>query len=351
MINQHTIGKGLIENDFLRQFASGYTRSERQINGLLESDAELIRLNKDLVLAITTDNIVEEIHQGLYDDPEQIGWMSVIINLSDLSAVGARPLGILSNITIPIDTDTEFLSRIGNGISKACNKYGINVFGGDTNTGEEFQIGAVGVGLINTPGRIITRKGIENGDLLFTSNQLGSGGYYALSKSFDDYISSTQEFYPDARIDQGEIIRKFGSSCIDTSDGFFAAASNLMEVNSIGFQLSLELDQLVEVSIRESLKTIQTPPWYMLAGPHGEFELIFTVNGKKMKEFLDAAKAIDWSPILIGEAITDPFIFFQIKGRHLKCKPEEIANLYNLCEGDVHQYIQELHAIHKSWNH
>ena len=42
MINQTTIGTGLIENDFLRQFATGYTRSKKQINGLLESDADMV---------------------------------------------------------------------------------------------------------------------------------------------------------------------------------------------------------------------------------------------------------------------------------------------------------------------
>lgn len=85
---------GLLENNFFARLTSSFQRSPQQINHLNESDSELLRLDNDSILAITTDCIVEEIETGLYDDPYLIGWMLVVVNLSDLAAVGARPLGL-----------------------------------------------------------------------------------------------------------------------------------------------------------------------------------------------------------------------------------------------------------------
>ena len=89
------------ENALVESLVRALPRSLDQANGLGESDAELLRLpGTDLLLAITTDAIVEEIEAGLYRDPYLIGWMTVMSSASDLAAVGADPLGILSLIHI-----------------------------------------------------------------------------------------------------------------------------------------------------------------------------------------------------------------------------------------------------------
>lgn len=74
----------------LERLAGGFARSHLQCNQRHESDAELIRLpGSRSVLALTTDAISEEIESGLYADPYLIGWMTVMVNASDLAAVGA----------------------------------------------------------------------------------------------------------------------------------------------------------------------------------------------------------------------------------------------------------------------
>ena len=84
------------ENALVAQLALHMTRNPRQLNGLQESDAELITLStgKSPILAVTTDSIVEEIEANLYTDPFLIGWMTVMVNLSDLAAVGAESIGV-----------------------------------------------------------------------------------------------------------------------------------------------------------------------------------------------------------------------------------------------------------------
>jgi thiamine-monophosphate kinase len=76
-------------------------RSGYSVNKTHTSDSEILDVGLDATyLAATTDIISEEITQGLYTDPNLIGWMSMVINLSDLAAVGAKPIGMLMSMTV-----------------------------------------------------------------------------------------------------------------------------------------------------------------------------------------------------------------------------------------------------------
>lgn len=138
----------LLENSFLKQLAGNFSRSPIQLNKLLESDAELVRLDESKVLAITADTIVEEISSGLYTNPKQIGWMTVMVNLSDMAAVGARVLGLLLAQSLPDDYSDEHLLKIQEGIEAACQETQTFILGGDTNQSGEMQMGGTAVGVI-----------------------------------------------------------------------------------------------------------------------------------------------------------------------------------------------------------
>jgi thiamine-monophosphate kinase len=172
----------IIENALIERLAAGLPRSPHQLNGLRESDAELIQLQgTNIVLALTTDGVVEEIEVGLYDDPYLIGWMTVMVNASDLAAVGAEPLGILLNQTLTPDLDDDFVAKLQAGVRDACTTCGLDVLGGDTNFSARMQMTATALGTI-TSGPPITRRGCRPGDRLFASGPLGLGSAYALLK-------------------------------------------------------------------------------------------------------------------------------------------------------------------------
>ncbi len=169
----------LIENSFLKQVAAPFRRAPGQVNQLLESDAELVRLPDGSLLAATTDCIAEEISTGLYSDPAHIGWMTVVVNLSDLAAVGAKPLGLLLSESLPADFPDEKLRAVQRGISDACEATGVFVLGGDTNDSKEWQMGGTAFGLIPRGGPVVMRKGASAGDALYCSGPMGLGSAYA----------------------------------------------------------------------------------------------------------------------------------------------------------------------------
>jgi hypothetical protein len=150
----------ILENRRIAAVAGRFLRPPHRLNGLHESDAELIWLDPgfDRILAITTDALSEEISSGLYAEPCRAGWMLAMANFSDLAAVGADPLGLVVTITCPPSPGEGFLEGLADGISAACKTIGTYVLGGDTNQGERTFLSGCAVGLV-PKAAVLTRRG------------------------------------------------------------------------------------------------------------------------------------------------------------------------------------------------
>jgi len=334
----------VIENAAIYSLVRTFQRSALQLNNLQESDAELIRLpGMPGILAVTTDSLVEEIERGLYDDPYLIGWMTVMINVSDLAAVGADPIGILVSETLPQNAAEEFVAEVQRGIHEACAAAGLCVLGGDTNFSDRWQMGGCALGII-ADGQPLTRKGCKPGDLLFASGPLGQGSSYAYSKLAATLQRETRmhEYQPEPRIRYGQLLRRYASACMDTSDGALATLDQLMRINGFGFILDTPLEKILHPDARRLAEKLHFPPWLMLAGFHGEFELLFTVPANSAGEFLEEASCTGWTPLYLGKVIDVPEIRLQFRDRTISLDTTGIRNLYAEVEGDMKKYVQEL---------
>ena len=339
----------LLENQLLRQIGYLFPRSPEQRNQFLESDAELLQLPDGSTLAVTTDLIAEEIQTGLYSDPEHIGWMTVVVNMSDLAAVGARPLGLLLSESLPPEFPSEKLNALQNGIDAACKAMGVYVLGGDTNTSSSWQMGGTAIGIIPPGEPVISRKGALAGHLLYASGPMGLGSAYAFSVLFGA-AGEAVPYRPTPRLDAGVMVRRFGSCCIDTSDGFFHALANLMETNNIGFQLQTSVNAYAHPEALRISEAAQLPLWIFLAGPHGEFELLFTLPPEHETDFLHAATEINWQPLKIGVCTADgQCTLTQAEGESQKVSPAAIANAFPEAGGDPKVFLQKLLTLEASW--
>ncbi len=313
-------------------------RSRRQINATHESDAELIRIpGSDLVLALTTDSIVEEVETGLYDDPRLIGWMTVAVNLSDLAAVGADPLGILLNVTVPANCSPGYLASLRAGVDDACRAAGTTVLGGDTNFSDHPQFGGTAVGLID--GVTVTRRGAKPGDLLFATGPLGAGSAFALRRL---KLRQASSFRPAARLHEGRLVRRFASCAMDTSDGLLATLDQLVRINGVGFEVDMQAENLLQLDAEALALANGIPPWVMLAGPHGEFELTFTVPPLRVEAFLNEASRIGWEPVHLGRVVESKGVDLLTGGSRRTMDTEAIRGLAATAADDVDQYLTEL---------
>jgi thiamine-monophosphate kinase len=334
----------VLENLLIERLARGFDRSSLQLNDLQESDAELIRVpGTEVVLALKTDVIVEEIETGLYDDPYLIGWMAVIVNASDLSAVGALPLGVLLTETIPAHATAGYIASLQAGIRDACEECGFHVFGGDTNFSVHVQVGAFAVGVVPM-GLPVTRMGCQPGDALYASGRLGQGSAYAFHKLKGDGEADTF-FRPTARLREGQVLRPFASCCMDTSDGALATLDQLMRLNRVGFTLTMRLEDMLHPDAVALASRAALPLWMLLAGPHGEFELLFTIPLNCEARFLDSAAAIGWNPLRIGTVESEPAVRLATAAGSAYLETGRIRNLFGESGGQVDAFLEGLHRL------
>lgn len=337
----------IIENKFIDALVQSFKRSPLQQNGLQESDAELIRIpGTNFIIALTIDSIVEEIERGLYTDPYLIGWMTVVSNVSDLAAVGAVPIGILLNETLQSEVGNEYLNKLQQGIHDACSESNIYVLGGDTNSSSHMQMSACAIGFL-PDGDPVQRIGCKPGDRLFSSGKLGQGSSYAYLKfSAGRTLNIVGSHYkPKPRVQEGQIIRKFASSCIDTSDGFLPAVDQLMRLNGTGFCIDTSLLHFVHPEAIELSQNAQIPLWMMLTGPHGEFELVFTIPDNKVEAFLKSAASLNWEPCALGRVIKEENIRILQGDNLITIETGKIRNLFNEVNGNMDRYIKGLFSF------
>ena len=329
----------IIENSNISKITSFYKRSPLQVNKIHESDSEIIKLNEDIYLAITTDSISEEIETGLYDDPWLIGWMAVTVNLSDIAAVGAKPIGLVISQIIPDNADELFIKKLSVGISDACDEYETYVQGGDLNSGTRLIITGTATGIIEK-GKFLMRNGINEEDTIFISGKAGLGNAYALNK-FSGTPGLTINYKPKARIKEGLLLREYASACMDTSDGVISTLDQLSRINNMGFAIN-DYEYLLDTDALKASEYYHFPSWLFLAGQHGEFELIFSIPKKKIGEFLEKAQEINWHPLELGTVTKEKSITLSLYNKTAKLDTCYIRNLLNSVNGDKSRYIEKL---------
>jgi len=330
----------ILENQTVERLARTFRRSPCQMNRMNESDAEIIRLgDTGVTLAITTDSIVEEIASGLYEAPYVIGWMAAMVNFSDLAAVGAAPAGLLIAETLPPDLTDDFISELQRGIEEGCRACGSFVLGGDTNFGNGLELTGCAVGVIDD-GKPLSRAGCRPGQSLYCSGPLGNGNAFAISRFVSPRARSP--FFPRARIREGQLLRGLATACMDTSDGALATLDQLMRVNDVGFRLGGCWRNALGAKAEETAHQASIPSWLLLAGQHGEFELLFTVAPDHEEELLRRAASVAWHPIRLGAVVSRPEISLEVYGKDTLIDTARMRNAAFTQHDNVKVYIQDL---------
>ena len=130
---------------------------------------------------ITTDMLVEGIHFDLsYTPLKHLGYKSVVINLSDIYAMNATPTQIVISIAFSNRFSLEALDEFYEGVYAACDKYGVDLVGGDTSTSQKgFVISITAIGEV-APDNYVKRSGAKVNDLICVSGELG-GAFLGLT--------------------------------------------------------------------------------------------------------------------------------------------------------------------------
>ncbi|KAA1243616.1 thiamine-monophosphate kinase [Aquimarina sp. RZ0] len=324
------------------KLTSLFPRHPSQLNKVNEADAEIVFLEQNRsILAITTDIICEEIQTGIYKDPFLMGWMSVVVNISDLCAVGAIPKFLTLNEVFQKDTEEAFITKVQEGIAAACSAFNVSVLGGDTNFADQILLGGTAIGFIPSPDKIVQRKGAQIGDLIYTGSSIGSGNFFAFAALQN--LGTAIEYRPYPNIKLSQLMASYANSCIDTSDGLFHALYTLMKVNTIGFSLNENAFSCIPKQLLKHCNRLEISPITLFAGIVGEYELIYTIPQDKNTSFLKEVENHNINVHCIGK-VTDANGHLSIisEGQEQPIDLEAIVQAFTISKGDIKAYIHNL---------
>jgi thiamine-monophosphate kinase len=271
-------------------------------------DAAIIKLGTKH-LAISTDMMVEGVHFDLtYTPLKHLGYKAVTSNLSDICAMNGIPTQITVSVAFSNRFSLEAIEELYEGIRLACEKYEIDLIGGDTSsTRSGLVISVTAVGEVS-PKKITKRSGAKPGDLLVLSGDIG-GAYMGLQilerekrvflehKQMQpdlepfDYIVGRQ-LKPEARLDVVRILEELDivpTSMMDVSDGVASELHHLGKASGVGFEVYEEKLPLDQQTLDTALTFNLNPSIAALNGGE-DYELLFTVDQKhydKLKNHLD----------------------------------------------------------------
>lgn len=245
---------------------------------------------------ITTDLLVEGVHFDLtYTPLKHLGYKSVIVNLSDIYAMNAIPTQIVISIGISNRFSVEAVNEIYEGIYAACDKYGVDLVGGDTTSSQKgLIISITAIGEV-APDQFVKRSTAQKGDLLCVSGDLGGAyiGLLFLEREKKIFLESPGvqpdlegEAYvvgkllkPEARKDIIEFFAKENirpTAMMDISDGLSSEILHICKQSNLGCVLYEEKIPVADATRNAAFKFELDPTACALSGGE-DYELLFTI--------------------------------------------------------------------------
>ncbi|MFO0321472.1 MAG: thiamine-phosphate kinase [Bacteroidota bacterium] len=259
-------------------------------------DAAVIKYEHEKHTVVSTDMLVEGVHFDLsYVPLKHLGYKAVAVNLSDICAMNATPKQITVSIAASNRFSVEALEELYSGILFACQKYHIDLIGGDTTTspsGLIISITAIGEANKND---IVYRDGAKEKDLLCVSGDLG-GAYMGLQilerEKFvfkdnptiqpdlvgNDYILERQ-LKPEPRVDIVDLLKTLKvtpTSMIDVSDGLASEILHICKQSNVGCELYEEKIPIDPQTFDRAREFDLDPTVCALSGGE-DYELLFTI--------------------------------------------------------------------------
>lgn len=285
------------------RWASLLPRVVRQVGGVQESDSEVLPLGGGRALAAAVATVAEEVRTGLYREPATAGRIAAVAALSNLAAVGADPLGVLLAVGLPSADAERIQTAVASGVAEICREAGIGVLGGDSSDAPALTVTCFGVGEVPL-GAVIRRVGLAPGDVILASGPLGLGAALAAARWLDlpAGLFDERDFRPPLRTTLGRALRGVASACIDTGQGLIAALDRLARLNGVAVRVERPLAELLHPSAEAVRRRLGLPVFPLLAGPYGEFELLFSVPPARLDRLACATALAGWAPLEVGRA-------------------------------------------------
>lgn len=295
----------LHEFDLIRDYFTAASHGEGRLLLGVGDDCALFQPDPDCQLAVTTDTLVAGVHFPADCDPHLLAGRCLRVNLSDLAAMGATPLGFQLALTLPA-VDTDWLAGFSSGLFEAATRFDCPLSGGDTTKGP-LTITITALGQVPR-GRALLRSGARPGDRVYVTGPLGDarGALELIKGGVVDADNACREqllaayWCPQPMLAAAVALRDFASAALDISDGLLQDLGHIVRRSHVAAVVHREqvpvTPALVGLAGRE-----RALDWALAGGD--DYQLCFTVPVVREQAMTAALADLGVSATAIGEII------------------------------------------------
>lgn len=300
-------GKALGEFALIEQIFAPLAQTYPLAFGLTD-DAAVLKPRPGRDLVVTKDVVVAGVH-FLADDPaDLVARKALRVNLSDLAAKGAKPIGYLLGAVLPRHPDIKWLKRFAKGLAEDQKAYGISLIGGDTvSTPGPLTVSITAIGDI-PKGSYLRRSAAKAGDDIYVTGTIGDAalGLGILKGEIDARGTVRAHLVdryrlPQPRLTVGPGLLKIAHACLDVSDGLVADLGHICDTSRLGAEIEAEAVPLSSAA-RAILE--QHPRLFnrLLTGGD-DYELLFTAPRGRARAIAALHKRAELGITRIGRMI------------------------------------------------
>lgn len=295
----------------------------------LTDDAAFISPPADHDLVLQADAVIGGVHFFPDDPPEQVARKALRVNLSDLAAKGAQPLGFLLTLALPAGTDGEWLARLADGLKADAQAYGCPLFGGDSVR----SLGTVMISIAafgSLPvGTMVRRAGARPGDSVLVSGTIGDAtlglklrqdatlaANWTLAAGAADQLV-TRYLLPQPRTELAETVRRYAHAAMDVSDGLVGDLAKLCRVSGVSADVEIARIPLSGPARQAIATNIGLLEAALTGGD--DYEIVFTAPPDRVAEIESSAASVGIPIAEIGRVTegSDPPRFIGAGGQPL----------------------------------
>jgi len=262
-------------------------------------DAALIDL-KDKYLVATSDLLIESVHFPAKMTAFQRGMKAVTANVSDLAAMGGKPIGFILSMGLPPNLLLSEFDEIVEGVLQSCQDYELNLIGGDTNKADEIILSGTCLGVVDKD-KVLMKAGSSPGDIVAVTGQLGlaAAGFEVIfqdSSLLQSINTTTRDvvikhaLQPRARLDTGISLAKTGSvtAATDITDGLASEIWELIDASDGKVGITIYEDKLpIAPEVKEIAANFNKNPLDLALYYGEDFELLLTIKKSELDHLKD----------------------------------------------------------------
>jgi thiamine-monophosphate kinase len=279
----------------------------------LADDAAVLVPPPGCDVVLKADAIIGGVHFFPEDPADAVGRKALRVNLSDLAAKGAKPVGFLLSLALPDGTPDAWLAGFADGLRADAQFYGCPLLGGDTDrTPGPVMVSIAAFGTV-PHGGMVRRSGAKPGDCVFVSGTIGDAALglklrrepaaaarYQLDPHERDHLLA-RYLIPEPRLALSEQIRLHASAAMDVSDGLAGDLAKLCGASGVSAEIEIEKVPLSDAARRVIAVDASARELAVTGGD--DYEIVCTIAAEKLDAFRAAALASGVAVTEIGRIV------------------------------------------------